>query len=518
MSVKSINTKPKNSEEMTESLEAIRGQLATVEGLSHQFEAAAADIEAARGAVKEAAEAAIRAKNAEEIAKAAQEATRGGRDDESIEKQLRNLPKVHAVAKDKDWSGKVEASAFNVLAMSRRELEMYLDGAALAWAKRYRRLNDAILTADTIMRAQGDAARRAYNRAGGVKSLSFYGAFEEAVKLGQRALANATAGSGAEWDPTLYSSERLDDVKDMLEIAGIFQSLPMPHSPWAPPFMSGSMTAYVHAEAASDTEASNTAIAGSSPTTSAPVFTAKTLAAMGYWSREADQESITPLIPVFDQELAYAIAYGWDNGVVNGQLSGTIDTGDDPATTNPRDHYNGLRWAAKQTGKQVDFGGTLTVESIAAMIGKAGKYANLASGHFITGYSGLARLLVLKDSSGNVLNLTRDKAGEAATLFGGTVGVLLGYPLTIGGVFPQNMDATGIIPVAASTKTGMLFVNKAMYRTGTRQNMTVEVSDQFRFDTDQRAIKGTARVAFQSLKTPAAASPFVVEGVNIPAY
>ena len=514
----SINVKPKNSEEMTETLLAIRGQLDTVEGLSHQFEAAAADIEAARGAAKEAAEANLRAKNAEEIAKALVESNRGSGADDSIEKQLRTLPKVHNVAKDKDWSGKVESGAFNVLAMTRAELAMYLDGPALAWAKRYRRLNDAILTADTIMRAQGDAARRSYNRAGGVKSLPFYGAFEEAAKLGQRALANATAGSGLEWDPTLYSSERLDDVKDMLEIAGIFQSLPMPHSPWAPPFMSGSMTAYVHAEAASDTEGSNAAITGSSPTTSAPTFTAKTLAAMGYWSREADQESITPLIPVFDQELAYAIAYGWDNAVVNGQMTATIDTGDDPATTNPRDHFNGLRYGASLTGKVVDFGGTLTVESLAAMIGKAGRYANLRSGHFLTGYSGLARLLVLKDSSGNVLNLTRDKAGEAATLFGGTVGVLLGYPLTIGGVYPQNMNASGRIDGATTTKTGMLFVNKDMYRTGTRQNMTVEVSDQFRFDTDQKAVKGTARVAFQSLKTPAAASPFVVEGVNIPTY
>lgn len=509
---------PKNDAEFIETLSEIRGHLETSAQHSEAFVAATADIEAARGAVRDAAEALRIAKNAEELGKAMHDMTRGG-DDGNIEKQLRSLPKLHNVAKDADWRGKVNENQFNILNLTRRELALYLDGPALAAAKRYRRLNDAILTANTIMRAMNDGQRQVYERAGGIKSLPFYASFEETAKTFQRALSNTSAtGFGTEWDPTMYSSDRLDDVKDQLEIAGIFSELPMPHSPWAPPFLSGQMVAYVHPEATSDTEASNTKMTRSTPTTSAPVFTAQTLYVMGAWSREADQESIVPLIPVFDQEMAYAMAYGWDNGIVNGQLSGTIDTGDDPATTDPRDVFDGLRKDAKRTGKQVDFGSTVIVDSLAAMVGKAGKYAQLRFGHFISGYSGFARLLVLKDTSGNVLNLTRDKAGEAATLFTGTVGVLLGYPLSIGGVFPQNMNASGIIDGVTTTKTGMLFVNKNMYRTGTRQNMTVEVSDQFMFDTDQKAIKGTARVAFRALKTPAAASPFVVEGVNIPSF
>ena len=506
---------PQNDAEMVETLAEIRGHLQSSAQTSEAFAAATADIEAARQAGKDASEALRLAKNAEELAKAMNDTTRGH--DADMERQLRSLPKLHNVAKDADWRGKVNEHQFNVLGMSRRELAMYLDGPALAAALRYRKLNDAILTANTVMRAMNDGQRMAYERAGGSKSLPFYGAFEETCKTFARALSNTgAAGFGTEWDPTLYSGDRLDDVKDQVEIAGIFPSLPMPHSPWAPPFLSGSMVAYVHPEATSDTEASNTKMTRSTPTTSAPVFTAKTLYVMGAWSREADQESIVPLIPVFDQEMAYAMAYGWDNGIVNGQLSGTIDTGDDPATTDPRDVYDGIRKDAKLTGKQKDFGGTVTVESLSAMIGLAGKYAQLRFGRFVTGYAGFAKLLVLKDSSGNVLNLTRDKAGEAATLFTGTVGVLLGYPLSVGGVYPQNMNASGVIDGITTTKTGIHFVNTNMYRSGTRQNMTVEVSDQFMFDTDQKAIKGTMRAAFRALKTPAAASPFVVEGVNIP--
>lgn len=514
----SINVNPKNQDELVDTLDQIRGHLEASAQSAEAFQKAAADIESARAAQKDAADAVRIAKNAEDIAKAMHESTRGG-DDASIGAQLRNLPRTYSVARDKDWSGRVDADDFNLLSLTNRELAMYLDGAALAAAKRYRRLNDAMLTAHTVMRAMGDAQQQAYQARGGMKSLPFYKPFADLRSQFNRAIsATGSAGFGVEWDPTLYSSSRLDDVKDQLEIASAFQSLPMPHSPWAPPFLSGSMTAYVHPEATSDTEASNTAITASSFTTSAPVFTAKTLAVMGYWSREADQESITPLIPVFDQEVAYALAYGFDNGVLNGQSTATIDTGDDPATTDPRDVFDGLRYGASLTGKVVDFGGSVTVESLAAMVGKAGKYAQLNFGRFFTGYTGLARLLVLKDSSGNVLNLTRDRAGADATLFSGSVGVLLGYPLSVGGVYPQNMNASGRIDAVTTTKTGILFANTNMYRSAMRQNMQVEVSDHFRFNTDQRAVKATMRPAFRALKTPAAASPFVVEGVNIPTF
>lgn len=511
-----INTKPKNQEELHESLSQVRAHLETAVS-EERFTKAEADIAEMRDAVKAAEDASRIAKNAEEIAKATAEANRAHNTD-SIGKQLRSLPKLFSVSHDEDFRGKAEANAFNVLCMSRRELKTYLSGEALDWALKFRKLNDMMLTAHTVMRSQGDARMMAYERAGGMKSLPFYEAFERSVSEGKRALDIQTSGGISDWIPTFYSADKFDDVRDQLEIASAFRFLPMPHSPWTAPTLLGFMTAYVIPEATADTAGSNTALTASDPTSGSLTLTAKKLATLSYWSREADQESIVALLPMYDQEQAYAVAYGIDNAVLNGQMTATIDTGDDPATTNVRDHFDGLRYGAKLTGKQVDFGGSLTVESLAAMVGKAGKYAQLASGSFFTGYSGLARLLVLKDSSGNVLNLTRDRAGADATLFGGTVGVLLGYPLRVGGVFPQNMDATGIISTTPSTKTGLIFANTNMYLGGTRQAMQVEVSDHIRFEYDQRAIRSTSRVAFKSVRTPAAAYPFVVEGVNVPAY
>lgn len=516
MSIKSINVNPKNQTEMTESLEAIRGHLVTAEGLPEQFERAAQDIEALKASAKEAEDAVRIAKNAEEIAKALVESNRSGNAD-AIGKQLRSLPRIHNVAKDEDFRGKSNAEEFNILMLTRKQLRTYLSGEALDWALRFRKLHDMVLSAHTIMRSRGDGLAQDYAARGGMKSLPFYEAFERTVTEGKRALDIQTATGLSEWIPTFYSSDMFEDVRDQTEIAGAFQWLPMPQSPWTLPTLLGHLRFKLIAESTSDTAGANVLVA-SDPTTGNATLTAKKLAALSFWSREADQDSIISVLPMYDNDLAYAGGYELDNIVLNGQLTATIDTGDDPAATDARDGFNGLRYGASLTGKVVDFGGTLTVESLAAMVGKAGKYAQLNKGSFFTGYSGLARLLVLKDSSGNVLNLTRDRAGADATLFGGTVGVLLGYPLRVGGVYPQNMNASGRIDAATTTKTGMIFANTDMYLGGVRQAMQTEVSDHVRFTEDQRAIRCTMRVAFQAKATPSATRPFVVEGVNIPTY
>lgn len=510
----SINVNPKNQEELVETLGAIRAHLDNSEQRAEQFERAAADIASAKEAVKIAEDAQRAAKNAEEISKALHETSRGAGD--HVSKQLRNLPRVHNVDKDEDFRGKAEANAFNVLLMTRNELRTYLDGEALSLALRFRKLNDMVLSAHTIMRAQSDHRAQSYERAGGVKSLPFYDAFERTAKEGQRALDIQTAGGVSEWIPTFYSAELFEDVRDQLELASAFPFLPMPQSPWTLPTLLGHMRFKLIPEPTSDTAGSNTAITASDPTSGNATLTAKKMAALSYWSREADQDSIIAVLPMYQNDLTYAAAYEIDNVVWNGQGTSTIDTGDDPAATDARDGYDGVRWGAKQTAKQVDFGGSVTVESLAKMVGLAGKYAQLQYGFFGTGYAGLAKLLVLKDSSGNVLNLTRDRAGADATLFSGTVGVLLGYPLRVGGVVPQNLDSTGIISGTPSTKTAIHFVNSNMYLGGTRQAMQTEVSDHVRFEYDQRAIRATQRIAFKSKATPSASRPFVVEGVNIP--
>lgn len=463
------------------------------------------------------------AKNAAEIAKALH---RDGRSsDDKIERQLREMPQPHAVEKDQDLHGRVSRGHYNVLAMTNRELRMYLDDDAYKAARRLRKLNDMLLTADMVMR-QSDRARDYVDR-GGMRSLSFFSAYADQAKVFARALDTATSGNVSEWAPTGYTSERLTDVRDKLQFADQFRWYPMPQNPFKFPVLSTFMTAYRVPEALADATASNTEIPTSDPGSSDFTLYAAKLATLTYWSREIDQDSIVPILPLINTEVDYALAYGWDNATLNGQgvvnnvYTGAtnIDAGGGLTTTDSRTCFNGVRSAAETIGKSVDFGGTgMTVENLAAMIGGMGKYADPNQCFYVTGYSGLARALVLKDGNGNAVYLTREKAGSDATLFSGQVGILMGYPLVVTGVYPQNMNASGVVDGVTTTKTGLLLVNKQMFMGGLRQSMQVDVSDHFKFSTDQRAVRSTLRIAFKPVITPSASKPYVVKGVNLGVY
>lgn len=460
-----------------------------------------------------------RVENAEAIAKAAAEAGRSS--NSNVEAQFRCLPQLRKVEKDEDWRGKIPQRHFNLLGMTREDARLYLNDEAFGLFQRFRRLNDMNLSLHyymSMIHAADSPEGERYRREGGIKSLETYGALQETWKQFGRALDTATSGAISEWIPTLYSSERFTDTRDKLAFAGRLRWLPMPQSPWTMPTLLAFLTGYKIPESLADDNSGDTPFTASDVTAANRTLTAVKIATMSRWSRESEQDSIIALMPMLNEEIDYAQAYAIEQGVVNGQLASAVDTVSIGAT-DARKLWDGVRWAAKQAATQVDFNGAFTAELLVSMIGKMGKYAELDQCDFLTGYAGLARALILKDAGGNLLYMTRDRAGEAATLFNGTVGVLMGYPLTISGVYPQAMNASGVVDGAGgSTKTGILLVNKRPFVGGHRQGVQVETSIHEKFAYDQVSIRSTQRAAFKSLLVPSTSRPIVVEGVNIPTF
>jgi HK97 family phage major capsid protein len=509
---------PTNDKELGVYIEETRAAVvAGGEATEEALRKVSADLKVGFEAKQEAEAATKRVKELEESIKALHEKGRIHSDD-AIEAQLRSLPMLHRVEKDDEYKGKVPATYFNLLALSREELELYLDGAALSWAKRFRRLNNMALSAHHIMSILSEtdpAKREAYAAAGGIRGTSLWAPLQECWKQGQRALSTGGSGTGADWVPTIFSSDRWTDTRDLLEIANIFRWLPMPQSPWKIPTLLGFLTAYVIPEANNNTAASNTIFTASDITSANRQLDAKKVATISYFSPEEEQDSIVPILPMFDQEVAYAQAYGIDMAVLNGQLTAVIDSGSSPGSTDVRANFDGLRYNASLVGSTVDFSAGMTAEKLASMIQIAGKYANPREANFITGYAGLAKALILKDGNGNLVYLTRERAGEAATLFTGAVGILMGYPLTVGGVYPQNMNAAGIIDGVTTTKTGILLCNTRPFLGGVRAGLQVDVDRSERFSYDQVGVRSKQRVAFRSLVAASNTRPFVVAGVGL---
>lgn len=505
---------PQSEAEMVAALEEIRSRV--TDGDAKNEEAMAkvtADVKSLYEAKEVAERAAKAAENALEIAKAAQ---RDGRvSEDKVERQLKHLPLTYEIAKDEDWSNRrVSAGHFNIMQMGDAELRLALDDEAYQAAKRLRRLNDTLMTAHIVLSGQSHESARNYAERGGLKGLRLYGAYKEAAAPFARALDTATAGGVSEWAPTGYSSELMQDVRDKLAFGSMFSWTPMPQNPWQYPVLKGFMQSYLVGEATTDAQA--TTYTASDVVSAGALLTAKKHGVLTWLSREADADSIFAIIPELNNDAATAIAFGWDNMICNGQLTATIDTGSVPAASDVRKGANGFRYGATLTGKSVDFGGTsATVEALAALIGALGKYG--ADAFYATGYSGLARLLVLKDGSGSTVLLSMDRNGPNATMNTGNVGVLLGRPLVVSGVYPENMNATGIVD-GTGTKTGIHCLNPKMYLGGLRQSVQIEVNDNPGWLADQRALKANARIAMQPVITPSATYKFVAAGVNLGAY
>lgn len=506
---------PQNEEELKGALEEIRGAFnAGSEATEQAIAKVTQDVRAAMESVEQAKRAEATAKEALEIAKAA--AVNGRSNEDKVERQLKALPFTYAVDKDEDWGKRnVSAGHFNVMQMTDEELRLALGDDAYSAAKRVRKLNDAILTAHIVLSGQSLDSRRAYEERGGMRGLKLWKAYEEAAAPFKRALDTATSGGASEWAPTGYSAELMSDVQDKLGFASVGSWDPMPTNPWQYPILTAELTSYLVAQATSDAQAAT--FTASDPTSAGALLTAYKHGVLCWLSKEMDADSIFPLIPRLNASATFAIAYGWDKLYMSGQRTATIDTGDAPAASDVRYGGDGVRYAAKQTAKQVDFSGSATVEGLAALLGKLGKYANNAV--FGTGYSGLARLLVLKDSSGSAVLLTDEKAGGNATMRTGTVGILLGRPLVVGGAMPENMNTSGIVDgVGGSTSTAILCWNPSMILGGVRQSVQIEVNDNPGWLADQRALKASARIAQKYAIAPSSTVKFAAEGVNLPSY
>lgn len=454
------------------------------------------------------------AKKAVEMAKAA---ARTAPDPLTLsESQLKALPLHYDVEKDPDFRNKLKRGHYNVLMMSKGEMEMLPEPVRKS-AERLRYLNDAIAIAHHLLLARGGAPAQDYIARGGMKSLRMWDEWERTSKVFAGAMDTAETGAGAEWVPTGVGISLIEDVRPNLEFVSYIPTIPMPRSPYLYPVQGNHFKAYLVPENTADpiSPGGGTAIGRRDLSTLNLTFTAKKLAAMSIFSTEFDEDSIVPVIPAVRTDLAFAVAASLEDAWINGQQSGTIDTGSDPATDDPRDAWDGWRKAADLVGVEYDFGAGLVVEGLTEMKGGLGKYGkNPSQGVFLTSYIGWAKCLTLKDSSGSAVVLTQDKLGGAATFPNGTLGMMLGSPLVVGDDFPQNLNSSGIID-GAGTKTAILYGNRMQFRHGEVRLAMIEGSRERFFEFDQVALKVTYRGEGKAVRTPSSSFKVVALGKNL---
>lgn len=470
-----------------------------------------------------------------EVAKAAEDAARGRPENaDKIVMGLRALPGSRTMDDEfrAELSRPMSDTHFNLMVTPREEVEAVIGGTeADTFLRKFAYLNNALVLADAVAMADINPQRRQrYIEAGGIKSLKLFPKYAEAAKLVSLALDTATAGGLSEWVPTIWSSNLFTDVQHRTGVLGLFPPMAMPNNPWGFPFLiNGGEDVELTPESTADPAAFSDGITASDiPASSSFSLKAGKLARLTYWSREVDQDSIVAVLPIWSSHDEYKHRIARAAAIINAQPAaanlGTYDTARSITARNVRLAFAGcsvasygLRRSAGAVGG-VDWSGAINADVAAAVIGKMGQYADPAACAWVSGYSFAARLLVAKDSAGNNMYLTQEKAGGAATAFTGQLGLLMGYPFVADGTYPEDLNASGIYDGAVVNKTSVVLVRRDMFVAGQRQGRTVEVSDHAAFKQDLRVVKSTERFAFSPTVTPSATYKVAAFGYNIPSY
>jgi len=349
------------------------------------------------------------------------------------------------------------------------------------------RANDDLILLDAILAAnQG----RQY---GGMRSLAAYEEFQREAAGAMRAVSAGTAGSGYEWVPTEMSGDFWTVVNLDLRVAAQFDQIEIPQGVGSLvlPGLSAHTTAYKASESTADDAAKATA---STPTSENRTLTPVKLMAGTYVSAEADEDMVRPTLPTIRDDLAFALAYGLENAIVNGDTDGSLDT-DNTAANDQRRLFNGLRHSALSAAKS-DLS-TFNADNLIALRVKMQKYGAIPSKNFwLGGVSSTSKLVLLRDSNNNLVITRLSDAGPEASNAKGAVAALFGSPVIVSETCREDLNASGAYDGVTTTYTHLMNIFRPSWKIGMKRALTIKADEDIW--TDQRSLVATMRVDFKS--------------------
>ena len=329
----------------------------------------------------------------------------------------------------------------------------------------------------------------------GMKSLWLYDRYSQIAKDFIKALDTATAGEGADWIPTAFSTDLITKYRLQLKVGSLFRWFNMPQSPYKFPLLTDGFTTYKGAENVGDI---GEKIPASTVATSSKQFDAVKLVARAVFSDEISEESIVPLLPILKGELAKAMADGLEDCILNGDDSAShFDTGLSigVAGNDRRTMFKGLRKLIVDGGETYD-ASTFAAAKLRGMRALCGKYGvNPAELVYIASIAVYIKMLSFTEVA------TVDKFGEAATWLKGYLTALDGAPIVISEKMRQDLNATGVYDASVTDYTGVLLVHHPSYMIGERRSLTVKSKEDI--ETDQQILVTTQRLDFEKMKATA---------------
>jgi len=329
--------------------------------------------------------------------------------------------------------------------------------------------------------------------------------------LNARAKAVGVTGDVAELLPDGFTGTLLRDIKESLHVAKLFPMRSIKGGIAHDTVALHGITAYLTSEATDGTD--------SAENYKTFVATTQKVLAVVRKSYEVLDDSLIDLAGEVRMGIVRAIAEAVETTVVNGDIAGTQD-----GTTYGADSAalvaNGLRYHGLNKAT-VDFtGATLTealfLSKVTEMQLNGGKYMDaeqVAKGNVV--------LVIDQHTYGKIRSYesfkTKEKAGNAATLFGGYIDTVFDIPVVVTSQLPA-VDATGVIDTvtpANNTLSTCVMVNIDTMRLSANGNVVAE-SDK-NIVNQSFVYTGSLRYGFCSIfdSTEAAPNTVVTDQLNV---
>lgn len=323
---------------------------------------------------------------------------------------------------------------------------------------------------------------------------------------GGKALTSTGTNLGDEFVPTDLSSElqRRMYLESVLYSVLSANEVQMPSQPYSFPLSTSRPTFYLGSS-------ENTAVtAASAPGTAGITLDAKKFLAQVDFSYELDEDSIVPILPWIQSELAKAAAETWESVLINGDTTATHMDSDTHAITAAAEKaakgFRRLSLGVSGLYKDIASGG-ISAANLRAMLKLMGKYAvkpdNLL---IVVGPKGYNDLLAVTEV------LTVDKIGPRAVVQTGTLANIFGIPIVVSAANRENLNASGVYDGSTVTKGSILVVNKAGFLFGRRREFTVETQKDVTTQTTK--VVASFRRAITPPETPSSTIATVVIGYN----
>lgn len=324
----------------------------------------------------------------------------------------------------------------------------------------------------------------------------------------KKALDTLTSTEGGAWVPTGFSDQLIEKIVLELKVGALFETLVMPTNPYVIPIELADISSSISAENTADSGQTNVDIQSGASLTGGVTLTAKAHVTEMLMSKEVQEDSIIPIMPLVERRLVRALSRGREDFMVNGDTSGTHMDTDTTGTTNRRKAFQGLRAAGYLNGYTTDLS-TLTFANALAQRAAMGVYgvapAQLA---YVTSMRGYIKLLTSGDEV-----ITLEKYGPNATILTGELAKWGGIPVIVSEFFRQDLASTGIYG-AAQTKSGIILVHRGSQLVGVRRDVETQVLVEKYAEARQDALLVTERVAFHET-FPTASNHTLDYGINV---